>query len=70
MASVVRNNKEILEAAVAEGRVKRHRFASNVALPTSFDAAQAWPKCAVMINDIRDQSNCGCCWVRSSSVFA
>jgi len=32
------------------------------AVPTSFDSATAWPKCSTMINDIRDQSNCGCCW--------
>mmetsp|Transcript_19554 Transcript_19554/g.60427 ORF Transcript_19554/g.60427 Transcript_19554/m.60427 type:complete len:385 (+) Transcript_19554:159-1313(+) len=33
-----------------------------VEIPESFDAAEKWPECAAMINDIRDQSNCGCCW--------
>lgn len=32
------------------------------AIPAAFDSATNWPKCADMINDIRDQSNCGCCW--------
>lgn len=32
------------------------------ALPTDFDSATNWPQCAPIINDIRDQSNCGCCW--------
>ena len=33
-------------------------------LPESFDSETNWPKCAKVIGDIRDQSNCGCCWVR------
>merc|ERR1711920_946640 len=28
----------------------------------SFDSEENWPKCAKIIGDIRDQSNCGCCW--------
>jgi len=31
-------------------------------IPVSFDSATNWPQCAVIIGDIRDQSNCGCCW--------
>merc|ERR1740121_1599098 len=31
-------------------------------LPESFDSEQNWPACAKIIGDIRDQSNCGCCW--------
>jgi len=30
--------------------------------PESFDSATEWPECAKVIGDIRDQSNCGCCW--------
>merc|ERR1712014_344801 len=26
------------------------------------DSEQNWPQCAKIIGDIRDQSNCGCCW--------
>merc|ERR1711879_153556 len=31
-------------------------------IPDSFDSAEQWPQCAKIIGDIRDQSNCGCCW--------
>jgi cathepsin B len=30
--------------------------------PTDFDARKAFPDCAKVIGDIRDQSMCGCCW--------
>ena len=36
--------------------------ASGDAIPDSFDSATNWPDCAKSIGDIRDQSNCGCCW--------
>ena len=46
-------------------------------IPDSFDSAKEWPKCAKLINDIRDQSNCGCCgepaskfWPRRQSLFS
>jgi len=38
---------------------------SNIAdedIPDSFDSETNWPQCATIIGDIRDQSNCGCCW--------
>jgi cathepsin B len=31
-------------------------------IPDSFDSEENWPQCAKVIGDIRDQSNCGCCW--------
>eukprot|EP00932_Pfiesteria_piscicida_P007918 SRR837773.18156.p1 GENE.SRR837773.18156~~SRR837773.18156.p1 ORF type:complete len:384 (+),score=181.96 SRR837773.18156:23-1153(+) len=34
----------------------------QVDIPDNFDSATNWPQCAKIINDIRDQSNCGCCW--------
>eukprot|EP00666_Eupelagonemidae_sp_cell4sb_P015353 gene15353-16321_t len=30
-----------------------------MAIPDSFEAAEGFPQCAKVINDIRDQSNCG-----------
>ena len=39
-------------------------------IPADFDSATAFPKCAKMINDIRDQSNCGCCWAFGSAEAA
>lgn len=56
--------KEQLQAAIASGEV--HEYEMDEALedqiPDSFDSAEHWPKCAKVIGDIRDQSNCGCCW--------
>ena len=37
-------------------------FINDTAIPDSFDSETNWPKCAKVIGDIRDQSNCGCCW--------
>jgi len=31
-------------------------------IPTEFDSESNWPACSKVIGDIRDQSNCGCCW--------
>lgn len=36
--------------------------AEAASLPDTFDSATNWPECAKVIMDIRDQSNCGCCW--------
>lgn len=37
-------------------------WTADAPVPDAFDSAVNWPTCAKMINDIRDQSNCGCCW--------
>merc|ERR1719487_2886275 len=44
------------------GEIKQFRSESNMEIPESFDSAEKWPQCAKVIGDIRDQSNCGCCW--------
>lgn len=31
-------------------------------IPGTFDSVAAFPACSKVIGDIRDQSNCGCCW--------
>jgi len=61
----VKNQKEAKAKALAEGTVVMAPKVTEEqakAIPASFDAAVQWPVCANMINDIRDQSNCGCCW--------
>mmetsp|Transcript_25458 Transcript_25458/g.51709 ORF Transcript_25458/g.51709 Transcript_25458/m.51709 type:complete len:365 (+) Transcript_25458:1-1095(+) len=58
--------EDILEA-VRTGEIEEYtpRPGTNLtadAVPDSFDSAMKWPECAKTIGDIRDQSNCGCCW--------
>jgi cathepsin B len=55
--------KERIQQKIQEGTIVRaaHRLGS-AQLPESFDSEQHWPQCAKTIGDIRDQSNCGCCW--------
>jgi len=50
--------------AHAEGRMESFvpTWTAGAPIPDAFDSAVAFPTCAKMINDIRDQSNCGCCW--------
>jgi cathepsin B len=58
-------NAAIMDAAFAEGKlIRAPKISAEEAslIPENFDAALEWPMCAEMINDIRDQSNCGCCW--------
>jgi len=62
LAGVKSGAKAKLRQSVASGKVRVGIKPTTVALPTSFDSAEAWPKCAAVINDIRDQSACGCCW--------
>lgn len=39
-------------------------------LPANFDSAENWPQCAKIIDDIRDQSHCGCCWAFGAASVA
>jgi len=48
--------------AVRRGEVEHFVDTSNAAVPDAFDSETNWPQCAKIINEIRDQSNCGCCW--------
>jgi len=51
-----------IEAAIVSGKVERFQELTAMEVPTEFDSETNWPKCAKIIGDIRDQSNCGCCW--------
>ena len=51
-----------VQRAIAAGDVEEFVVDLTLATPDSFDSAEQWPDCAKIIGDIRDQSNCGCCW--------
>jgi cathepsin B len=52
-----------INAKVAAGEINEVKEASpGFRAPDSFDSETNWPQCAKVIGDIRDQSNCGCCW--------
>jgi len=51
-----------VERAVASGEAERFISTSDAPVPEAFDSETNWPSCAKTIGDIRDQSNCGCCW--------
>mmetsp|Transcript_22639 Transcript_22639/g.58978 ORF Transcript_22639/g.58978 Transcript_22639/m.58978 type:complete len:261 (+) Transcript_22639:75-857(+) len=66
------NAAQIAEAAAA-GKLKVAPMISAeeaAGLPESFDSETNWPKCAKVIGDIRDQSNCGCCWAFAAASSA
>lgn len=54
--------KERIQAKIEHGTMLRSNAAAEVELPEDFDSETHWPHCAKTIGDIRDQSNCGCCW--------
>merc|ERR1711990_289794 len=55
--------KKAVDDAIAEGEIVIDSSSeSNAFVPDNFDSETNWPNCAKIIGDIRDQSNCGCCW--------
>jgi cathepsin B len=62
LCGVIGNQTEEIEKHIALGEIVEHFASEDVTVPDAFDSATNWPQCAKMINDIRDQSNCGCCW--------
>merc|ERR1712003_54694 len=62
MNGVRGDQKAIVADLVSRGEIVEHVANENAAVPESFDSEQNWPQCAKIIGDIRDQSNCGCCW--------
>jgi cathepsin B len=64
LCGVKANYVEALEEAIARGAVVRQSSEGleDQDFPEHFDSEEHWPHCAKIIGDIRDQSNCGCCW--------
>merc|ERR1719235_2793005 len=62
MNGIKGDHKQSIADGLASGELVAHEADANAAVPDSFDSEQNWPQCAKIIGDIRDQSNCGCCW--------
>merc|ERR1712232_1362785 len=52
------------------GEIERFQALTAMEVPESFDSEANWPQCAKVIGDIRDQSNCGCCWAFAAAEAA
>merc|ERR1711953_718466 len=62
MNGVKGDQTAVIQDLVQRGEIIEHVADANLVIPDSFDSEQNWPHCAKIIGDIRDQSNCGCCW--------
>jgi len=62
MNGILGDHKQSIADGLASGELVAHEADANAVAPDSFDSEQNWPQCAKIIGDIRDQSNCGCCW--------
>jgi len=70
LCGVKGDQKEIIKAGIARGEIAEYHANENFVAPESFDSETNWPQCAKVIGDIRDQSNCGCCWAFAGSEAA
>mmetsp|Transcript_49105 Transcript_49105/g.97574 ORF Transcript_49105/g.97574 Transcript_49105/m.97574 type:complete len:662 (+) Transcript_49105:70-2055(+) len=62
LCGVKSNSTAVIKELVKNGEIEEFEPNANAAVPDDFDSEQNWPHCAKIIGDIRDQSNCGCCW--------
>jgi len=62
LLGVMENNYEDVRQKIADGLIEVVEAPEGFAAPDTFDSETAFPECAKVISDIRDQSNCGCCW--------
>eukprot|EP00930_Biecheleria_cincta_P084373 TRINITY_DN7385_c0_g1_i2.p1 TRINITY_DN7385_c0_g1~~TRINITY_DN7385_c0_g1_i2.p1 ORF type:complete len:379 (+),score=69.89 TRINITY_DN7385_c0_g1_i2:97-1233(+) len=62
MCGVIGDQKANIQELIKLGEIEEFVPDANAAIPEEFDSETNWPQCAKTIGDIRDQSNCGCCW--------
>jgi len=62
LCGVKGNHSKAIADGIARGEIKQLLLDADAPIPENFDSEQNWPHCAKIIGDIRDQSNCGCCW--------
>ena len=73
LLGAVRMGAEEKQALIQQGRLRiapQSEYDYWLDVPDSFDSETHWPMCAKVIGDIRDQSNCGCCWAFSTAEAA
>jgi len=68
---------KFIPGVTPEAMAKRKEFAkiapkdlTSIEIPDDFDSETNWPECGHVIGDIRDQSNCGCCWAFAAASAA
>jgi C1A family cysteine protease len=49
--------------------LRRHKI-GKTKMPEFFDARDAWAECSGVIGYVRDQGQCGSCWVRKDVVWS
>jgi len=63
LCGVKGDQKKAVDDMIAQGEIiETPTLLGAARIPANFDSAENWPQCAKIIGDIRDQSNCGCCW--------
>jgi cathepsin B len=62
LCGVKEDNLERMKQLIIDGEIEVVDAPEGFVAPDDFDSATNWPMCAKVIGDIRDQSNCGCCW--------
>eukprot|EP00470_Lotharella_oceanica_P012464 CAMPEP_0170195038 /NCGR_PEP_ID=MMETSP0040_2-20121228/60605_1 /TAXON_ID=641309 /ORGANISM="Lotharella oceanica, Strain CCMP622" /LENGTH=329 /DNA_ID=CAMNT_0010444103 /DNA_START=40 /DNA_END=1029 /DNA_ORIENTATION=- len=72
LCGVKPGNLEMMRELINNGTMKQinETMLSEGDIPESFDSETNWPECSEVIGDIRDQSNCGCCWAFGSASAA
>lgn len=54
---------QFLEKIDKKNKLPVNSHFEDIDIPEAFDARTAWPNCASVIENIRDQAKCGACWV-------
>jgi len=62
LCGVLNDDNEKIKDLLRQGVLQYSNVEIAEKLPKQFDSESNWPMCSKVIGDIRDQSDCGCCW--------